>query len=294
VLSLCFELLSSFLLKRHSETYARVSQQYSDALQTRHSPPGKPPSVLIVGNSLLLDGVDVDRLQKLTSGRMNIHPIFLEGTAFYDWYYGLRRLFREGARPQIVVLGVGVNSFLADTVRQDYVPMMLFDAQDTLGAASDLKFDHTVTSNLLFAHSSAFWDTRNVLRTQILRHLIFHYQDLVLLLKPQPTTPLPSLFDSVAKSRLEKLRNLCDSYDAKLIILLPPTPASGDSVHQFFLASQKASVETLAPIDPTSLPTKYFQADELHLNSEGAALFTSALAASLPTNRIHVPASSPE
>jgi lysophospholipase L1-like esterase len=31
-----------------------------------------------------------------------------------------------------------------------------------------------------------------------------------------------------------------------------------------------------------ALPAKYYQPDELHLNSEGAALFTSELAASLP------------
>jgi hypothetical protein len=44
------------------------------------------------------------------------------------------------------------------------------------------------------------------------------------------------------------------------------------------LASQKAGVDTLVPIDPTALSAKYYQPDELHLNSEGARLFTSALA----------------
>jgi hypothetical protein len=103
---------------------------------------------------------------------MRIYPIFLEATGYYDWLYGLQRLFREGARPQVVVVGVGVNSFLANSVRQDYSPLMLFDARDTLGVASDLEMDHTATSNLLLAHSSVFWDTRSVIRTQILRHIV--------------------------------------------------------------------------------------------------------------------------
>jgi len=55
-LAISFELLSDYLLKHHSETYARVSQQYADALRVRPAGPGEPMSVLMVGNSLLLDG----------------------------------------------------------------------------------------------------------------------------------------------------------------------------------------------------------------------------------------------
>src|ERR671934_529092 len=87
VLIVCFEFLSDYLLKHHSETYARVSPQYADALRVRPSKPGEPQAVLMVGNSLLMYGVDVDRLQKLTSSQLSIHPIFLEATGYYDWLY---------------------------------------------------------------------------------------------------------------------------------------------------------------------------------------------------------------
>ena len=55
-----------------------------------------------------------------------------------------------------MVLGVGVNSFLANTVHQDYASLMVFDMRDSLGVASDLRMDPTVTGNLLLAHSSVF------------------------------------------------------------------------------------------------------------------------------------------
>jgi lysophospholipase L1-like esterase len=58
------------------------------------------------------------------------------------------------------------------------------------------------------------------------------------------------------------------------------------------LASQKAGVDTLVPIDPTALSAKYYQPDELHLNSEGAQLFTSALATFLPRSVDHEPVAS--
>jgi len=294
LLILAFELLGAFLMKHHSVTYARVSHQYSEALKLSPAKPGEPTSVLMLGNSLLLEGVHVDRLQKLTSSQMRISPIFLEATGYYDWFYGLQRLFRQGSRPQIVILGVGVNNFLADSVRQDYVPLILFDARDTLGVASDLKMDRTATSNLLLSHASVFWDTRSVFRTQILRHAVPHYRELVLLLKPQPAIPPNPEFQAIANPRVERLRELCEAYGARLIILVPPTPSSENAVRQMATAAQRAKVDTLIPIDPGALSAKYYQPDELHLNAEGAEIFTTALATILPEAVGHNPSASPD
>jgi len=65
--------------------------------------------------------------------------------------------------------------------------MMFFDVRDVLGAASDLKLDRTATTNLLLAHSSVFWDTRSVIRTQVLRRTVPHFKELFSLVKPKPT-----------------------------------------------------------------------------------------------------------
>jgi len=78
------------------------------------------------------------------------------------------------------------------------------------------------------------------------------------------------------------LRQLCEAHGAKLILLVPPTPSSEQSVRQMAIASEKAGVDSLVPIDPATLSERFYQPDELHLNSEGAALFTSALATYLP------------
>ena len=285
--------LSDYLLKHHSETYARVSQQYADALRVRHAGPGEPLSVLMVGNSLLLYGVDVDRLQELTSSQLSIPPIFLEAPGYYDWLYALKRLFRDGSRPQVIVLGVGVNAFLNNGVRQDYAPLMFFDLKDAANVAHDLRFDNTETSDLLLARSSAFCDTRSVIRMQILRHTVPHCRELFLLLKPQPAIPPPPQFAAIANPRLERLRQLCASYGAKLILLVPPTPSSEDAVHQMTLASRKAGVETLVPVDPAVLSVHYYEPDEIHLNSEGAAIFTVALATYLPRQLAHESFGSP-
>jgi hypothetical protein len=282
LLMLVFEIASVYLLNHQSATYARISRQYDEALKIRTAAAGEPPSVLIVGNSLLLHGVQLNRLQELTSSRMRLYPIFLEATGYYDWLYALHGLFLRGARPQVVVLGVGVNYFLENGVRQDYAPMMFFNARDTLAVASDLKLDHTATSNLLLAHSSTFWDTRSAIRMQVLNHMVPHLEDLFSLVNPKPAVPEGREFAEISIPRLQRLRGLCEANGAKLILLVPPTLDSENAVIQMAAAAQAAGVDVSVPIGPAALSAKFYQPDGMHLNRDGAVLFTSALAKDLP------------
>jgi len=282
VLLLGLEIFSIYLEKHYSGAYIRVSRQYSEALEVRPSRPGEPASVLMVGNSLLLEGVNVDRLREVTSGSMRIYPVFLEATGYYDWLYGLRRLFHQGARPQVVVVGLPVNSFLETAVRQDYSPKMLLDGRDVLRVASDLSLDHTAASNLLLAHASTFWDTRGSLRARILSGIVPHFGGLLSFVKPKSTLPQDLEFEALIVSRLRTLRELCESQGAKLIILVPPTPSSESADRRMAVASNKVGLDTLVPLDPTAVPARFYQPDATHLNSEGQELFTSALATVLP------------
>ena len=282
LLIVMFEIGSVYLLNHQSATYPRISRQYDEALKMRHSEAGEPPSVLMVGNSLLLHGVQVDRLQEMTSSRMRLYPIFLEATGYYDWLYGLHGLFLRGARPQVVVLGVGVNYFLENGVRQDYVPMMFFNARDTFAVASDLKLDRTATSNLLLAHSSTFWDTRSAIRLQVLNHLVPHLENLFSLVNQKPAVPEGREFAEISVPRLQRLRELCEANGARLVLLVPPTLDSENAVSQMVAASEAAGVDVSVPIDPMALSAKFYQPDGMHLNRDGAAIFTSALAEDLP------------
>src|SRR5258708_6117904 len=282
VLLMAIELSAIYLLKHDSATYARISNQYDEAVKMHPCGYGAPPCVLMAGNSLLLHGVELDRLREMTVPRMRIYPIFLEATGYYDWLYALRRLFREGAKPQAVVVGVGVNYFLENGVRQDYAPMMFFDARDTFAAASDLGLDRTATSNLWLAHWSTFWDTRSAIRTQILNHAVPHLEDLFSLVNTRPVIPEGKEFDEIAMPRLLRLRELCEASGAKLILLVPPTLSSENAVSRMAYAAHMAGVDVSVPIDPAALTARFYEPDGMHLNSDGALLFTSALAKDLP------------
>src|SRR5260370_31876907 len=172
---------------------------------------------------------------------------------------GLRRLFRWGGRPQVVVVGLPVDFFLGTGVRQDYSPLMLFDVRDVLGVASDLRLDNTATSNLLLEHSSTFWDRRSALRAEVLRRIVPHLEDLFSLVKTTPTIPQGPEFEAVAISPLPTLRELCEANGAKLIILVPPTPSSESAVRQMAITSEKAGFQTSLPINPTPLSPQLSQ-----------------------------------
>ncbi len=47
-------------------------------------------------------------------------------------------------------------------------------------------------------------------------------------------------------------------------------------------AAHITGVDVSVPVDPATLSAKYYQRDGMHLNSDGAIIFTSALAKDLP------------
>lgn len=261
--------------------YRRVREQSGEAIRSRRSYAGQPKSVLMVGNSLLLDGVDIARLQTSMSGHLEIYPVFLEGTHYYDWLYGLRRLFRQGARPHVVVVGLGMESVLDNAVRPES-PMLLFDARDVLDVSAELGLDRTSAVSLLLSHWSVFWDTRRVVRLNALRRAIPGGRDLFTLLNKTPSGPIGPEFEAVATSRLKTLRELGERYGAKVVLLIPPWTTSPDAVRQEIAAAQKAELDTLVPVDPLAVPLSFYEPDSIHLNSKGAALFTAALETTLP------------
>ena len=279
---IALELFSSYIAKHHSATFTRVSQQYTEAIKIRPAPPGEPTSVLMVGNSLLLYGVDTHRLHERTSRNLRIYPIFLEGTGYYDWLYGLRHLFRQGARPQVVVIGLETYSALTYTV-SDQSPMLLFGPLDVLNVASELGLGNTETSNLLLSHVSTFWGMRSFFRRRILSGLVPHYRDLFPFINPGDLTiPNGPEVETSIMARLRNLLEVCEANRAKLILLIPPTPSSESGVRRMAAAARIAGVETLVPIEQSLLPNRFYYPDRLHLNPDGAARFTSALVVGLP------------
>ena len=128
--------------------------------------PGSPPTVLLVGNSLLLARSRLSEDPREMAPDARVLGFVIENTEYLDWYYGLRHLFASGVRPSTVVLCLNLGQTVSSRTLGDYSARHLFGVSDLLPVAHDAGMDATRTSGLVLAHWSAFYASRAITRTQ--------------------------------------------------------------------------------------------------------------------------------
>ena len=157
---------------RASKIQRRMVDEYRMARTIGIGPAGGRTHVLFVGNSLLDEDVRFDRLQDAVAPQWDARRFVVEQTFYYDWYYGLKRLFAEGARPDIVVLMLSTRQWVRTEMRGDYSAYYLLSTRDVADAARDLNLSATQTSSLAFANISKFWAARAEMRNFVIGHLM--------------------------------------------------------------------------------------------------------------------------
>ena len=81
-----------------------VNEEYQAAIHLRKTPGSKTKHILILGNSLVGQGIDFGALQQTLPPDWKAHRFWIYNTYYTDWYFGLRRLFAEGSRPDVVAI----------------------------------------------------------------------------------------------------------------------------------------------------------------------------------------------
>ena len=258
---------------RVSRIQSRIREERA-ALSVLKEPLNKP-SLLLVGNSIVLEGVDFPTFQQALSPRVQALRFVIEQTAYYDWYYGLRRLFAEGIRPTFVLIGFPAPHLNASYIRGDYSAHYLFDRAGIIDYARLSALGLTATSNLLFAHYSHFYGVRSELRGFLINKLFPSYSmDLHLLTMVRAEDDTDEHVAAVAQVRLEALDRLCRDNGAKLIFVIIPTGQAGENA--MASAGRNAGTTVLMPVPRSNLnPTDF--ADGFHLGASGREIFTKAL-----------------
>lgn len=205
----------------------------------------------------------------------------VEDTNYLDWYYGLRRLFRAGARPKAVILVLNARQLISPGVHGDAFASLLMDRRDLLAVKRTVGSDNTTASNLLFANLSRYYGMRSEVHKWFLLRLLPEFPDLAVKLRPA-ATPLPAdpEIESKAAERLREISNLCAQYGARFIFVVPPSAAARDGSAAIESAGTRAAVQVLVPFQPQQLPDNLY-ADGFHLNYWGSLIFTQALSNSL-------------
>jgi hypothetical protein len=240
--------------------------------------------VLFVGNSLMGEGVQFDVLRKRLFPSVDAKRFLIESADARDWYFGLRRIFAAGSRPNAVVLFLNPGQLVSDQLRGDYSAYRLVRPEDLVTAAREGNMSNTSASNFVSAHFSAFFGLRAEIRKWVIGKLFPQFPQLTrMLIRQNQKKPLDkqTLYEKAAR-RLDEFRRLAQHYGADFTLVVPPSGPGEDPEYARIVerAGRAAGVAVLVPVPPGSLPAEDYS-DGFHLNSTGAAIFTRRLADSL-------------
>jgi hypothetical protein len=263
-------------LDRASRIQRRMVQEYAVARSIgQDGVPGR--HVLVVGNSLLDEGVQFDRLRAALGPRFDTRRYMVEQTVYYDWLYALRRLYREGARPDIVVVMLGTGHWLSPAIRGDYSAQYLMSAVDLPLVAHDLGMHPTQATGLMFAGISKFWGARAEMRNFVLGHLM---PDLGSFMNASSAVDRRPMKDPditpVLQERIARMRDVTAEHGTELVLLVPPLLNPDDGSNGLMQAATVNHVTVLRPVTSGSFGPQLYR-DGFHLNETGAALFTDRL-----------------
>lgn len=274
------ELVGSFGFVHISRIQRRIDTTYKDALRLRPAASDGRPTLLVAGNSLPLEAVDVPGLEKELSSRWQVSGFFIEQTGSMDWYYGLRKLFHDGARPSAILLGLATTHLSVPAVRGEYFAHFMLLPADAFELSARLQLDRTTSSNYFLASLSGWMGAKSEIRKWLLLRSMPDFDEVALLLRPGPPR-LPDRLRGTIAENLQSLNKLCHQYGSRLVIVVPPTLDKRDPYEIDQAAGQDAGVPVLVPVHPGDFAPEDFE-DGFHLNATGREKFTRAVASELP------------
>jgi hypothetical protein len=274
------EILTRIAFDRTSRVEQHEIAQRQALLASRAAAPGDP-LVVVLGNSLMLDGVDAELLSRRMAPAYVTLPYFVLGTEYVDWYYALKRLFAEGMRPQYVVLGLSPNQLASSYTRGEYAAHYLFRAADLPAVSRETHLDLTGASSMVLAHFSQAYSTREATRGFVLGQLLPSVSDLLhnrLGFRKARDLDEATLF-RLASERLPRLDRLCREHGARFILVVPPSYQYGTEVIQ--RAGRELNISVLTPVSNREFDSSDYGADGFHMSAKGAHTFTIRLSEAL-------------
>jgi hypothetical protein len=274
-----------FVTRRGFSRVSRIQRRiYLDLTAARSLAPrvsNEQPTMLVVGNSLLLDGVDRASLKKELSPNFQVTFLPVENTQFEDWYFGLRRLFAEGSRPSIVVVCLSTRQMMSRATDGEYFAYYLMQGRDLLVVKRESQLDNTMTSAYFFANRSDWLGSRAQIRNWLLQAIMPNFEHLIGFF-PGKTPLMPPKEQVVAGvlPHLLALDQLCKSNGARLVVIVPPSLSRDDASAEVQDSAAREGIPVLVPLRHTDVTPDDFH-DGFHLNARGAARFTPRLASEL-------------
>jgi hypothetical protein len=275
------EALSRLGFDRISKVQRRQLSERRTLLSIRDTPSSTTRHIAVLGNSLMLDGVDVPLLEEKLQTAAAPVPYLVLATEYYDWLFGLKRLFAEGARPRFVLLGLSPNQLASPRSHGDYSAQYLFEASDLVEIARKTHMDATTATGFFLSKVSKFYGTREITRSFILNAVLPSVSQLfqAKLTNVHPPEVPATTLRALATQRLSAVNELCRANGSQFILVIPPTDQKGSDT--ISAVGRDLGIPVLVPVPDRVLDSSFYQADGFHLNEMGAQIFTLQLATEL-------------
>lgn len=237
---------------------------------------GGHPTILFVGNSLLHEGVQIDTLRNDVATDYSVKRLVIEQTHYLDWYFGLRRLLQEGARPSVIVLTLEPAQLASTYTLGESFARRQMSLRDFPLVVRETDLDRTTASTYFFAHFSNWLGDKGFIRQAVTILLVPHFRELAGRIADHGahiTERAPLV--AAAQERLPQLAALARSYGVQLVVLFPPSLKENYSVD-----IQQVGASLNIPVWVPSLPGEFprdLYRDGYHLNAKGADIFTARL-----------------
>lgn len=274
---IALEIVTRAGFARVSQIQRRVDNDKQAAIRLQPAYPGGSKTVLLIGNSLLIHGVEPTKLHQEMAPAYYSAVLGIENTQYLDWYFGLRRLYVEGSRPAAVVLFLTPRQLTSQEIDGEYFAHYIMQERDILRVKREARLDTTMASNLFFANISAWLGSRSMIRNWLLEELMPRVAQLTAYL-PTKAAPLPPdrLVVDQSLRRLQEIQELCLINGSRFVLVAPPLRGSSDILDTLPAAAADQGITILIPFRGGELPAAYFS-DGFHLNPRGAAIFTEKL-----------------
>jgi hypothetical protein len=277
VILMALELGSPLILSHFSRIERRVETESQAAYALRSVTSDGRPTVLLTGNSLLLEGVQIDVLRDHLAARAAVSRFAIEQTQYLDWYFGVRRLLEQGSRPGVIVIALATDQFASRLTLDESFAHRQMSLRDFPEAVREIKLDKTAASTYFFAHFSNWLADKGFIRQDILILLVPHFRELAGRIADHgPHIHDPFVLLSTVQQRLPELRDLAQAYGVKIVLLVPPT-LHADHSQEVKEMGDGVSVPVWVLSPPGEFPRDDYR-DGFHLNEKGSAIFTARLA----------------
>jgi hypothetical protein len=276
------EVSSPRILARLSRTERRINSEMRAASALHPATADGRPTVLFAGNSLLIEGVQIDSLRSDLGSQYEVSRLTVEQTHYWDWYFGLRRLLESGSRPSVIVLTLATDQLASRFTLGESFAHRQMSTRDFPLVVRKTQLDRTTATTYFFAHWSEWQADKGFIRQCVMILMVPNFRELAARIADHgPHVSDPAVILDRAHQRLSDLAELSRNYGVRIVLLVPPT-LHEDHSKEIQQIGEEAGLPVWVPSPPGEFPREYFR-DGFHLNTIGSGIFTSRLAQRIRT-----------